>query len=178
MVRILRMDQELSGDPKPQYFLKRIAVQMVLQYRWEVYCWVSLSSRLRSQEGKAIQTGPVLPYKGRVPMTSGVAPAKPNPRKADSQAGSRIWGVSVNSERFFPGKTRRIHKTPQIRELHRCLCILLVSPGKNTPNSQKHPKFANRLANRSFFGLVLPGRPLMIWTNDVLDIWASLNQAL
>ena len=31
---------------------RRIAVQM-----WEVYCWVSLSSRLRSQEGPAIQMG-------------------------------------------------------------------------------------------------------------------------
>ena len=35
----------------------------VLQYEWEVYCWVSLSSRLRSQEGTAIQMGDVLPYK-------------------------------------------------------------------------------------------------------------------
>ena len=35
----------------------------VLQYKWEVYCWVSLSSRLRSQEGTAIQIGRVLPYK-------------------------------------------------------------------------------------------------------------------
>ena len=40
-------------------FLWRTAVQMggVLQYKWEVYCWVSLSSRLRSQEGPAIQMG-------------------------------------------------------------------------------------------------------------------------
>ena len=44
---------------------RRTAVQMggVLQYKWEVYCWVSLSSRLRSQEGPAIQMGGVLPYK-------------------------------------------------------------------------------------------------------------------
>ena len=34
----------------------------VLQYKWEFYCWVSLSSRLRSQEGTAIQMGDVLPY--------------------------------------------------------------------------------------------------------------------
>ena len=33
----------------------------VLQYKWEVYC--SLSSRIRSQEGTAIQMGGVLPYK-------------------------------------------------------------------------------------------------------------------
>ena len=35
------------------------AVQMggVLQYKWEVYCWVSLSSRRRSQGGPAIQMG-------------------------------------------------------------------------------------------------------------------------
>ena len=35
----------------------------VLQYTWEVYCWVSPSSRLPSQEGPAIQMGGVLPYK-------------------------------------------------------------------------------------------------------------------
>ena len=29
----------------------------LLQYKWEVYCLVSLSSRLRSQEGTAIQMG-------------------------------------------------------------------------------------------------------------------------
>ena len=39
-------------------------------------------------------------------------PGKPNQRKADWQAGSRIWGVFVNSECFFLEKTRRIHKTP------------------------------------------------------------------
>ena len=57
--------QELFGDPNPKYFLKSTAVQMggVLQYKWEVYCWVSLSSRLRSQEGPAIQMVGVLPYK-------------------------------------------------------------------------------------------------------------------
>ena len=35
----------------------------VLQYKWELYCWVPLSSRLRRQEGTAIQMGGVLPYK-------------------------------------------------------------------------------------------------------------------
>ena len=55
--------REFSADPNPQYFLKSIAVQMggVLPYKWEVYCCVSLSSRLRSQEGTAIQMGGVLP---------------------------------------------------------------------------------------------------------------------
>ena len=47
----------------------RTAVQMggVLQYKWEAYChlWVSLSSKLRSQESTAIQMGGVLPYKLR-----------------------------------------------------------------------------------------------------------------
>ena len=44
---------------------RRTAVQMggALQYKWEVYCWASLSSKLRSQEGTAIQMGGVLPYK-------------------------------------------------------------------------------------------------------------------
>ena len=35
----------------------------VLQYKWKVYCRVSLSSKLRSQESTAIQMGAVLPYK-------------------------------------------------------------------------------------------------------------------
>ena len=35
----------------------------VPQYKWEVYCWASLASRLRRQEGLAIQMGGVLPYK-------------------------------------------------------------------------------------------------------------------
>ena len=53
--------------PQPQVFSRkychtngrRTAVQMggVLQYKWEVYCWVSLSSSLRSQEGATIQMG-------------------------------------------------------------------------------------------------------------------------
>ena len=57
--------QELSGDPNPQYFLKSIAVQIrgVLQYKWEVYCWVSLSSKFRSKQGTTIQMERVLPYK-------------------------------------------------------------------------------------------------------------------
>ena len=29
----------------------------ILQYKWEVYCWASLSSSLGSQEGPAIQMG-------------------------------------------------------------------------------------------------------------------------
>ena len=59
--------QELSGVRNPQCFLKSTAVQMggvlpykweaYLQYKWEVYCWASPSSKLRSQEGPAIQMG-------------------------------------------------------------------------------------------------------------------------
>ena len=67
-----RVFQKRSGDPNPQYFSKstacrtnggRTAVQMggVLQYKWEAYCRVSLSSKLRSQESTAIQMGGVLP---------------------------------------------------------------------------------------------------------------------
>ena len=60
--------QELSGDPNPQYFVKSTVVQMggVLPHEWEVYCWASLSSKLRSQEGTAIHMGGVLPYKVEV----------------------------------------------------------------------------------------------------------------
>ena len=52
--------------PTPVFFQKycrtnggRTAVQMggVLQYKWEAYCRVSLSSKLRSQESMAIQMG-------------------------------------------------------------------------------------------------------------------------
>ena len=67
------LNQKRSGDPNPQYFSKssgdtnggRTAVQMggVLLYKWEAYCGVSLSSKLRSQERTAIQMGGVLPYK-------------------------------------------------------------------------------------------------------------------
>ena len=35
----------------------------VLQYKWEAYCRVSLSSKLRSHENTAIQMGGILPYK-------------------------------------------------------------------------------------------------------------------
>ena len=46
-----------------------------MQYKWELYCWVSLSSRLRSQEGPAIQMGGVLPYK--LGVQSSVCTSKP-----------------------------------------------------------------------------------------------------
>ena len=59
--------------PQPPVFFQkycrtnggRTAVQMggVLQYKWEAYCGVSLSSKLRRQESTAIQMGGVLPYK-------------------------------------------------------------------------------------------------------------------
>ena len=65
--------QELSANPKTLVLSqkychtngRRIAVQIggVLQYKWGVYCGISLCSRLRSQEGTAIQMGGVLPYK-------------------------------------------------------------------------------------------------------------------
>ena len=59
--------------PQPPVFFQkycrtnggRTAVQMggVLPYKWEAYCRVSLSSKLRSQESIAVQMGGVLPYK-------------------------------------------------------------------------------------------------------------------
>ena len=62
-----KMIRELSGDPQLPVLSekychtngRRIAVQMggVLKYKWEVYSWVSLCSRLRRQEGTAIQMG-------------------------------------------------------------------------------------------------------------------------
>ena len=58
-------NQELSGTPNPGIFSKVTLVQMggVLRYKSEVYCGVSLSSRLRSQQGIALQMGGVLQYK-------------------------------------------------------------------------------------------------------------------
>ena len=66
-------NQELSGTPNPWYFLKSIAsangrritstIGGVLQYKLEVYCGVSLSPKLRSQQGTALKTGGVLRYK-------------------------------------------------------------------------------------------------------------------
>ena len=68
-----RHKSETFRWPQPPVFFKkycrtnggRTAVQMggVLQYKWEAYCRVSLSSKLRSQESTAIQMGGVLPYK-------------------------------------------------------------------------------------------------------------------
>ena len=82
----------------------RTAVQMggVLQYKWEVYCRVSLSSKLRSQESSAIQMGGVLPYKLEVYCRT-------------FWTSCRGWGfrniahnslfVEISCE-FSPGKTR------------------------------------------------------------------------
>ena len=63
------ISQELSGTPLHRYFLKGIAgtngstaaqIGGVLQYKLEVYCGVSLSPKLRSQQGTALQMGGVL----------------------------------------------------------------------------------------------------------------------
>ena len=88
-------------------------------------------------------------------LNQGGRPGKPNQRKADSQAGSRIWGVFVNLACFLENKETS-QKSAQFANL-RCFCevsLFFFSRKKNTPNSRKHPKFANRLANRPFFGLV------------------------
>ena len=43
---------ELSGDRNPHYFLKSAAVQVggVLQYKWEVYCGVSILQGLEARK--------------------------------------------------------------------------------------------------------------------------------
>ena len=43
-------------------------IGVVLQYKWEVYCWASLSSRLRSQKGTSSTNG------GRVAVQIGDVP--------------------------------------------------------------------------------------------------------
>ena len=55
------------------------------KFLWEVYCWASLSSRLRSQEGTAIQMGGVLPHKLEVYCST-------------FSETSRGWGLSNSSE--------------------------------------------------------------------------------
>ena len=79
-------------------------------------------------------------------FVSGVAP-KPNQRKADSQAGSRILGVFVNSECFFWRNKENSPKPPNSWTAP----IFVDSPcfsRKKHSEFTKHPKFANRLANR------------------------------
>ena len=63
--------QELSGDPNPQYFLKSIAVQMrgVLQYTWEVYCWVSLLQSLEARKAQRYRWGGTAVEKWRCTRT-------------------------------------------------------------------------------------------------------------
>ena len=77
--RVWGLMSETFRWPQPPVFFQkycrtnggRTAVQMggVLQYKWEVYCRVSLSSKVRSQEARdtnggrtAVQIGGVLPY--------------------------------------------------------------------------------------------------------------------
>ena len=91
----------------------------------------------------------------RTPFSFRGRPGKPNQRKADSQAGSRICPPP-------PGKTRSIHKNPPNS---RTALIFVNSPcfcGKSTPNSRKHPNIMNRLANRPFFGLVCRRDPRVL----------------
>ena len=89
-------NRELSGDPNPQYFLKSTAVQMggVLQYKWEVYCWLSLSSRLTSQGGTTIRMGAILPYQLEVycstfPRPVGVGVSETLLKKASNYSGTK-----------------------------------------------------------------------------------------
>ena len=75
--------------------------------------------------------------------------AKPNQRKADSQAGSRKRGVCLNTELFYPGKTRRIHQIPPNSRIALVsLNSSLFFQDNKAPYSDRHPFLANRLANR------------------------------
>ena len=67
-----RLFRNIPVTPTPSIFQRycrtnggRTVVQMggLLQYEWEAYCRLSLSSKLRRQESIAIQMGGVLPYK-------------------------------------------------------------------------------------------------------------------
>ena len=104
-------------------------------------------------------------------LSSGVAPAnqiKERPiRKPVREFRVFLWFRSV----FSWKKRGEFTKTPEIRELHQFLnspCFFYSR--KNTPNSQKHPQFANWLENQPFFSLVWRGGPryLELTTLDVL----------
>ena len=77
---------------------RRTAIQMggVLQYKWEVYCWVSLSSKEskpRSQEGTAIRMGGVLPCKLEVYCST----FSKTSRGWGFRNSSDFWGISAAS---------------------------------------------------------------------------------
>ena len=118
--------------PTPEYFPKSTAVQMggVLPYKWEVYCWVSLSSRLRSQEGPAIQMGGVLPYKwGAYCRTNW---------RCTAVLSSRPVGVGVSETLLIFFRTRQIGAN---------LKIILTTP---TPHISKRygPKICHKMRGR------------------------------
>ena len=79
----------------------------VLQYKWEVYCCVSLSLRLRSQEGPAIQMGGaycvqiggVLPYFFETSRGWGF-------RNSSEIRVTKQIGVMVGSDSRKPSKVR------------------------------------------------------------------------
>ena len=102
---------------------RRTAVQMggVLQYKWEVYCWVALSSRLRRQEGTAIQMGNVLPYKLEVYCSTF--------SEASRGWGSETFLISVIFNRF-QSVSNRLTQFNQFQPVWCCR-----RPGKRNPRS-------------------------------------------
>ena len=73
-----------------------------MQYKCEVYCWVSLSSRrLRSQEGTSMQMGGILPYKLQVYTSTFFETGL-------GLANFRRIAHSANSSAYFPHKFRAL----------------------------------------------------------------------
>ena len=73
--------------------------------------------------------------------------SKPNQTKADSQGHSRTRRVFRNSDCFSWKNEQKSQKPRKFANCSDC-------SRRNTPISEKHPFFGNRLANRPLFGLV------------------------
>ena len=101
-------------------------------------------------------------------------PGKPNQRKADSQAGSRIWGVFVNSACFFlQKKPRRIHKNRCSSRVWGVLGILPFFFRKRHSKFTKTPQIREPACESAFLSLVCLGDPWNLC--DVIPTWRCPN---
>ena len=109
----------------------------VLQYKWEAYCGVSLSSKLRSQESTAIQMGGVLPYKLEVYCRT-------------FQTSCRGFQNSAHLRSFLLGK---MHETsPQSREDF-VYCMFKKILTSQNPRNPKKFKVTRKWLKSDFWGL-------------------------
>ena len=99
----------------------------VLPYKWEAYCRVSLSSKLRSQESTAIQMGGVLPYKWEVYCRT-------------FQTGCRGWGFrKIAQYTLFKAWPRERALWPRERAPKMCRLVCQKHNGIQTSINVKRP---------------------------------------